>query len=616
MTVERHILAGALVGVMAGLADVFLTPLGLTALAALVPLVLLYLVRPEPTRLRLPTFEFLASGEEAGTDNPAFERLRRNLLLLIQALVVVGLALALASPYVTVSGTETVEETVIVLDASASMTVADAGGGTRFARATSVAEGVTTGTTSVVVAGESPEVVLRRGSDEDVLAALGSVDATDEDGDLAAAITAAAAVAGEEARIVVVSDFAGTDAWRTAVETVRGRGYVVDVRQVGGRLANVGVVGAEYGRTDVTVSVKNYGDETVERTVALGDARERLELAPGDVGTATLPVPTGNGELRVLPGDGFPVDDRVYVAGPDRARVRVLLLTNRENRFLRTALEVLDEVSLTVKRPPTTVSESYDVVVFSGVDGDRLLQSTRQRAAEIARGGGGVVIGAQPDLGSVGYGDLLPVRPDGTASSPTLRVGEDPLVRGIGFPPPDTYLTAELENGSTALVTADGSPFVARGSLGEGRLVYYGYLAEDSAFHFHYQYPVFWKRAVYEAAGRETLASTNYRTGERVRVPNGTTVETPGGTVTPESGTLILTETGFYRYGGRRVGVSLLSEAESNVSAPPLSTGPDGVVREREEQVPRPLDLSPVAAGGALLFVLVELSYLRWRGDL
>jgi hypothetical protein len=40
------------------------------------------------------------------------------------------------------------------------------------------------------------------------------------------------------------------------------------------------------------------------------------------------------------------------------------------------------------------------------------------------------------------------------------------------------------------------------------------------------------------------------------------------------------------------------------------------VVREREETVPRPLDLSPAAAGGALLFVLVELSYLRWRGDL
>jgi hypothetical protein len=601
---------------MAGLADVFLTPLGLTALAALVPLVLLYLVRPEPTRLRLPTLEFLTSGDETGTDNPAFEQLRRNLLLLIQALVLVAVALALASPYVTVSGTQTVEETVVVLDASASMTVADAGGGTRFARAASIAEEVTTGTTSLVVARTTPELVLRRGSEADALATLGDVEATDADGDLAAAITAAAAVAGREARIVVISDFAGADGWRGAVETVRGRGYTVDVRQVGGAVENVGIVGAEYGRTDVTVSVKNYGESEVERTVQLGGERERLALGPGDVGTATFGVPTGNAELRVTPGDAFPVDDRLYVAGPDRARIRVLLLTNEENRYLRTALEVLEEVELTVDQPPTAITESYDVVVFSGVDGDRLLQSTRQGAAEIARQGGGVVVGAQGDLRSVGYGELLPVEPDGTGSNPSLRTTDDPLTRGIQFPPPEVYVEAEAKEGTESVVTADGSPFVARAPLGEGRVVYYGYLQSDSAFHFHYQYPVFWKRAVYDAAGRETLAETNYPTGTRIPVPNGTTVESPDGELAPESGSLVLTEAGFYRYGGERLGASLLSETESNVSAPSLSTGPGGVVQEREETVPRPLDLSPVAAGGALLFVLAELSYLRWRGDL
>ena len=600
---------------MAGLADVFLTPLGLVALAALVPLVLLYLVRPEPTRLRLPTLEFLAGGEEAGTDSPALERLRRNLLLLIQALVVIAVALALASPYVTVSGTETVEETVVVLDASASMTVAD-GDGTRFGRAKQVAREVATSTTSVVVARDRPDVVLRRGSSEDALAAIGEVSATDVDGDLAAAITAASAVAGREARIVVVSDFAGAEAWRTAVETVRGRGYTVDVRQVGGRLENVGIVDATYGRTTVTVSVKNYGESEVERTVSLGEERERLTLGPGDVGTSTLPVPTGDSELRLSPGDGFALDDRLHVAGPDRDRIRVLLLTNEENRYLRTALEVLEEVSLTVDQPPTAISGEYDVVVFSGVDPDRLLQSTRDRAVEIAENGGGVVITAQEDVGAVGYGELLPVEPGETANNPALRTGADPLTRGIQLPPPEVYLEAELKEGAEAVVTADGSPFVARAPLGDGRLLYYGYLQSGSAFHFHYQYPVFWKRMVYETAGREPLQETNYPTGTRLSVPNGTTVETPAGSETADTGTVVLSEVGFYRYGSQRIGASLLSEAESNVSAPALSTGPDGVVREREETVPRPLDLSPVAAGGALLFVLVELSYLRWRGDL
>ena len=601
---------------MAGLADAFLTPLGLAALAALVPLALLYLVRPEPTKLRLPTLEFLNAGDEAGTDSPALEKLRRNVLFLIQAIVIVAVALALASPYVTVSGTETVEETVVVLDASASMTVEDASGGTRFARAKTIAEEAVTGTTSLVVARESPEVVMRRGSGEDALAALNEVAATDVEGDLAAAVTAAAAVADEEARIVVASDFAGSDAWRAAVETIRGRGYTVDVEQVGGRIDNVGIIDAEYGRTDVTVSVKNYGEREVERTVSLGGEGERLTLQPGDVGVATLPVPTGNSEVRLSPGDGFPVDDRLYVAGPEEAQIKVLLLTNEEDRYLRTALEVLDEVDLTVDNPPTAITESYDVVIFSGVDGSRLLESTRQDAAEIARQGGGVIIGSQGNLESIGYGQLLPVETNGTGTNPSLRVANDPLTRGLQFPPPEVYQRATLKEDAEAVITADGSPFIARAPFGEGRILYYGYLQDDSAFHFHYQYPVFWKRTVYEAAGREPLADTNYETGARLSVPNGTTVETPAGSVTPSSGTFVLDETGFYGYGEHRLGASLVSEPESNVSAPALSTGPGGVVQGREEEVPKPLDLSPVAAGGALLFVLAELSFLRWRGDL
>ena len=79
-----------------------LAPLGLLALLAVVPIVVLYLIRPDPQRVTLPTLQFL--DEELGTDatNPLLERLRRNLLLLLQILVVVLLAVALSTPFVTV----------------------------------------------------------------------------------------------------------------------------------------------------------------------------------------------------------------------------------------------------------------------------------------------------------------------------------------------------------------------------------------------------------------------------------------------------------------------------------------------------------------------------------
>jgi hypothetical protein len=78
-----------------------------------------------------------------------------------------------------------------------------------------------------------------------------------------------------------------------------------------------------------------------------------------------------------------------------------------------------------------------------------------------------------------------------------------------------------------------------------------------------------------------------------------------------------LDRTGYYGLEGRRLGVSLLSEAESDVRATPLSERADQVgvpAREETRLVPRPL--THFVAGAALVMTLVELAYLRRRGDL
>ena len=113
------------------LSDVFLSPLGLAAALAALPVIVLYLIRPEPRRLRLPTVRFLIDAEGTSSSRPLFQRLQRNLVLLLQLLAILLFATALAAPYVPAAQSETVEETVVVVDATASMTV-ESGGTTRF----------------------------------------------------------------------------------------------------------------------------------------------------------------------------------------------------------------------------------------------------------------------------------------------------------------------------------------------------------------------------------------------------------------------------------------------------------------------------------------------------
>jgi hypothetical protein len=598
------------------LSGVFLAPLGLLALLTVVPLVVLYLVKPEPERVELPTLQFLTEQLGQSASSPLLERLLRSLLLLIQLVALVLLATSLATPYITVPEETTVEETVLVVDGSGSMQTTD-GGTTRFDRAVAAAREEVTGTTSVVYAASDPRVTARAVPTDEATAALDDLRPTAANGDLRTAISTAAAIAGEEAQVVVLSDFADESAWPDAVQSARAQGLRVELRQfAAGGDDNVGIVGAAFTGREVTVSVKNYGDDTVQRTLAVGNQRSELSLAPGDLTTATFTVPPGGAPLQLTPGDSFALDDTLYLAAPREATIDVLLLTNDRNRYLATALGVIPEVELTVDEPPTTVdSADYDVIVYSNVESSRLLQGNVEAGREVLEDGGGVAIQSQQNLPER-YGDLLLVEPTGVGQNPSIRrTADDPLTRDITFSPPEAYVAGPLREGRALVEVGDGTPLIATADRGSGRVLYYGYIEESSSFKFNFQYPVFWKRAVFYLAGRDTLSELNRAAGDRLQFDSETTVETPEGTV---SATVVtLDRTGYYQVGSRRIGVSLLSEPESAVSATPLDERPDrdGVpAREETRLVPRPV--TEFFAGAALLVTLLELGYLRRRGDL
>ncbi|MFB6089527.1 MAG: BatA domain-containing protein [Halobellus sp.] len=604
------------------LSDVFLSPLGLAALLAAVPVIVLYLVRPDPRRVTLPTLRFLSDSSGTSSSTPLLERLKRNALLLLQLLAIALFALALATPYVAVPQSETVEETVLVLDASASMQVGS-GGETRFSRAVAAARGAVTSRTSIVLADGSATVALRAGTAADAAETLASVSATDAPGDLRTAISRATSLAGEGARVVVLSDFAGpSDEWRTAVQAARARGLSVDLRQFArGGAGNVGIVDREFSGEEVTVTVQNFGTSATTREVSLGGETRTLSLAAGDVRSVTLPVPADGGEVRLSPGDAFPTDDVAYVAAPADSTVDVLLVTSDENRYLSTALSVIDPVELTIVNPPDGVpsppEDAYDVVLYSNVDGDALRDAHLAAGRRALSAGGGVGIQAQ-SLASMPvsrYGNLLLLSPSGMGSNPTLAApagGE--LTRDLTFPPPERYVRGDLRSGRAVLSTTGGTPIVAVGERSGGRLLYYGYLESASSFKYDFEYPIFWKRSVYALADRRSLAELNRETGERIRFANETTVETPDGEVTASA--VETTEAGFYVADGVRYSASLLSAAESDVAAAPIEETDGGGPTSRTEERTAPDPLTEFVALGILAVALGEVAFLRRRGDL
>ena len=601
------------------LSDVFLSPLGLAAVLAALPVLILYLIRPDPRRLRLPTTRFLADAAGESSSRPLFERLQRNVVLLLQLLAILLFATALATPYVPASQSETVEETVIVVDASASMNVAS-GGTTRFERAVDAAGDATTSTTSVVVADSGASVPLRTGTAADAAETLDALEPTGTPGSLRTAIARATSLAGENARVAVFSDFAGDEGWRTAVDAARARGLTVDLRQFdAGGDDNVGIVDRSFSGEEVTVSVQNFGSESATRQVSLGERSEQVVLDPGDVRTVTFPVPQGGGEISLSPRDSFPTDDTAYVAAPSDAAVDVLVVSNDRNRYLETALSVMGPVETTVVSPPDAVpdatDDAYDVVLYTGVDGDAIGEEHVAAGRDALAAGGGVGIQASESMPAGAYGDLLLLEPGTASSNPTLASpAESALTRDFSFPPPERYVRGELRSGRALLSTTDGTPMLATDTRDGGRVLYYGYIESASSFKFDFEYPVFWKRSVFALAGRESLPELNLATGDRLSVGGETAISTPRGEVTAAS--ITVSEPGFYTAEGVAYSASLLSPAESDVAASTVADAGESGSTTREETRTAPDPVTEFVALGVIAASLGELLALRRRGDL
>ncbi|MDZ7687499.1 MAG: BatA domain-containing protein [Halobacteriales archaeon] len=595
----------------------FSTPLGLLALGALVPLILLYILQPDPEKLRVPTMEFLPNIEDEGGTNPILEMLRRNLLLFLQILVLVLAAMALGSPFIDVTKSEVADETVVVLDATASMATED-GGATRFDSAVSYAADEVTGTTTVVIVGSSTNVVLEQGSASEARSTIETATVTDASGNLADGIARGVEVAGTDARLVVASDFAGASDWTTSVEQARARNIPVALRQFArGGEDNVGIVGTSFGGGEVTVEVANFGDEEVTRDVSLDGQTESVTLAPNDFGTVSFDVPAGTATVEISPGDSFPADDTAYVSGyPDS--IDVLVVTSSEDRFLLAVLDSIPEVNYETAEPPVQAFDGteYDAVVFDNVNADRLLDRTVRGARDAVNAGGGVVVVAQEDLSSIedSYDDLLPVDVGEVAPGEGVNVVSDErFVRNVEFPAPRQYLGAELTDGRSLVESGSGDPLLATADVGNGRALYYGFMRGETEFHNSYQFPIFWRDALYHVTSRERLSSMNRQTGDRLSFAREATVGTPDGDVTGTS--VVMDSAGFYDT-GTVYSASLLDAAESNVSAVDVERTEAGETASRTLEETVPFDLTPYTAIAALVFVLAELVLMRYRGGL
>jgi hypothetical protein len=542
-----------------------------------------YLLKLKRKRRVVPSLFLWQRALEEIEANAPFKRLRRSLLMLLQLLALAAIVFALARPLVTLRSLAS-GSTIIVIDATASMSARDEDGRSRLDRAKQMARdmvnGIGANDRAAIIESSSRVAVLSPPvSDRAALSsAISDIKETAAAGDLRDAVRLAEQIARAEhdASIVIISDGgAQVDPFATGEPPATAAGGVpLRFVRVGRRADNTGIVAMNSrpvqggDRQELFASIANFADRSRDVGVELRIDGRLVDARTVPVGANerspiifdSLPQAGGLAELKLVVADDLDADNVAYALLPDARRMRVGVFS--ENPFLLQAIAVNPDLEARRLAPSAAVSLSaFDCIVSDGPVPPGVLESNKP---------------------------LLVINPSDVAG--LWRVtGERERPEITSFErahPVNSFLSygdLHIENAARREVAAwlrpiasgPDDPLIWAGDDGHRRAVVVGFDLAKSDLPLKVEFPILLANSIAWLSGRDLLAGERaVRAGSPVTVrASSPSVEitTPGGetrAVETRAGVAVFGDTleaGVYQAkDGPPFAVSLLSEAESD----------------------------------------------------
>lgn len=612
----------------------FLTPLALIGAALAIPIILLYMLRLRRREVVVSSTFLWQQVVQDSEANTPWQRLRRNILLFLQLLILAFLVFALARPFIVVPAVSTGQIELLV-DASASMNATDMpDGSTRFdeakRQALSIVDTLGAGDTITLIrVSDVPEVVQPASDDPVALrAAINGLQPSQTEADWTAALTLATADAAnaQNVSIVLVSDGGLGEA--AGLPAVPGEIRYVPVGQSDSNLAITALATRALpgAAPQLFAQVTNYGGQDAEVIFTLrvdGDlftARRYTVPARSNLPLVSEALPEGFQIVQAgltRPNDStvpdyLAEDNSAWAVAANLGTRRALVLTPG-NRFLTQVLRSLPGIEAfqgDTNRP--LPNEPYDLYIF-----DSWLPT-----------------GGLPD------GDILFINPP--ASTPLFTVGADSAETGNISVRRDDPRMAFVDFGSVnvlkfkriggadwadTLIEADGGPLLLAGEVDGRQVAVLTFDLHESDLPLQITWPVLvanlleWftpQSAINAPDGLRVGDSLPIRppfeaTAVRITLPDGTTRSLEVGRET-----LVFADTdqpGIYRadiLNGSTMmqsapfAVNLFAPGESNIAPQPTITLSGATIAPSAREEVGQREFWPLAALLALLVLLIE----------
>lgn len=609
----------------------FLSPVGFWLAALAIPIILLYMLKLRRKQTQVSSTLLWTQLLRDRQANAPWQKLKSNLLLLLQLLILAALVLALARPAVS-SPAVASGSVIVLLDASASMNATDVQP-SRFEVARQAIQGMIDGLSdgarmTLILVSRTPQALVASETDKARLKkALSAARPTQGSVDWQSAFAlAAAAVRGEQdATTVIVSDGGLPE---SGLPSLPGEVRYVPVGALGDNLA-LTALALRPGATgpELFAEVRNYAD--AERVALLsiyfGDTlvtARQLDLKAGASQTLTLD------DLSDVPGiykarisdpqdngapDTFPLDDTAY-AVYEAGSARRVLLVSQGNLFLEQLLASLPGIqpfrAVPVNGALQIPSEPFDLYLLDGF-----------LPAELPQGN---LLLVNPPQGS---NALFQVgAPSKTIGN--VRVLDDPLTRFVDWSNVHILQASSITPPAWAhvLIAADSGPLVFFGASGQRRVAVVAFDLRESDLPLQVAFPILFSNLINALVPPAAFDATQpLRPGESLSItpaPGVTqvVVASPSGRaipVLPGAGGYTFTATdelGYYAVNfisnegstAAYFAVNLSNPAESDIR--PRGTIQIGrtAITAAATQTVGQRELWPWLAGLALLVLLIE----------
>ncbi len=492
----------------------FLMPAAFVLLGLIPVVVLFYLLKLRRRDHIVSSTMFWHKAVEDLHANAPFQRLRKNLLLLIQLLIIALLVLAFARPLLSLAARKE-RSLAVLVDHSASM-LAREPGGTRLDAAKQIAlkqvDGMVPGDEMMLMTfAQSPEVLVSFTNDKAKLKRLiREIEGRELVTRLADALSMAVSLARDRRNpeILILSDGCIGSLQATIPDKVK-----VNLVRVGSQQPNVGITALDIRPSmesskdyQLFAILSNFGDQDVVRHLTLTCNEELIDVRevriPAHGEEAQLfqshRLTEGNIILEIDEADAFPMDDRAYCVLRREKSMRVLLVSEG-NYFLEKALRENAGIIVTrVSSANMQVNEAYDVVIYDNV------------SPSILAPGRYAFINALPPLD--GFTDLGEIR------LPTIVDWdrEHLLLRFVDLSAVRIHTARQVGIPKSALVLVEGeeTPLVSLLSTEEHRVVVFAFDFYDSNLPLRAAFPILVSNCLdYLASGDRNVESVIAKTG-------------------------------------------------------------------------------------------------------